>query len=315
MHKTKLSFVIACYRSENTIVSVIEEIRGVIASKSGYEFEVIAVNDCSPDAVLNVLSNYALMPQNREVKVIDLAKNVGKHAALMAGFAYATGDIVIGLDDDGQCPVDKLWDLLEPLQNEDYDISIAKYSQKKQTLVKNIGSKANDMMTCFLLGKPKDLQLSNFFACKNFVCREMLKYQNPYPYVDGLFLRTTSRIKNVAMEERARMSGTSGYTFIRSLKLWLNGFTAFSVKPLRIATAFGMLVSIIGVLVVIYTVIRKLFHPEVLAGYSSMMAAILLVGGIIMMLLGMIGEYVGRIYISINNSPQYVIRKTFNLDK
>ena len=143
----------------------------------------------------------------------------------------------------------------------------------------------------------------------------MLKYQNPYPYVDGLFLRTTSKIVNVPMEERDRLYGTSGYTFIRSLKLWLNGFTAFSVKPLRIATAFGMLLSILGFFVALYTVFRKILNPEILAGYSSLMAVLLMIGGIIMMLLGLIGEYVGRIYISINNSPQYVIRNALNCEK
>lgn len=314
MSKEKLSFVIPCYRSENTVLNVIQEIRRVLLQRPQYSYEIITVNDCSPDNVLGVLTSYANTPQNHDIKVIDLAKNVGKHAALMAGFSFACGDIVIGLDDDGQCPLDKLWDLISPLINGAYDIAIASYPQKKQSFLKNAGSRVNDLMACFLLGKPKDLKLSNFFACKKFVCKEMLKYQNPYPYVDGLFLRTTSKIANVSMEERDRLYGTSGYTFIRSLKLWLNGFTAFSVKPLRIATAFGMVISVVGVFVALYTIICKLLNPEILAGYSSLMAVLLIIGGIIMMLLGLIGEYVGRIYISINNSPQYVIRDALNCE-
>ena len=306
----KLSFVIPCYRSENTIISVIQEINLVLQHKSEYEYEIIAINDSSPDNVWYVLENLAKEYSN--IKAIDLAKNMGKHSAMMAGYSFAIGDIIVSLDDDGQCPVDKLWDLLAPLE-QGYDIAIARYPKKKQSAFKNFGSKVNDLMACFLIDKPKDLKLSNFYAIKRFVCQEVLRYHNPYPYVSGLFLRSTSKIKNVDMEERERIAGTSGYTFIKSLKLWLNGFTAFSVKPLRIATLVVFFTSLLGFLFAFYIVLRKIYFPDVAAGYSSLMAVQLFIGGIIMMCLGLIGEYVGRIYISLNNSPQYVIRKVVGL--
>lgn len=305
--KQKLSFVIPCYRSEHTVEAVIQEIFAVVGDKA--EVEIVAVNDCSPDDVLSVLKRIAV--QEPRLKVVDLAKNMGKHAALMAGYSQITGDIVLGIDDDGQCPTDKLWELLEPLEH-GYDISIARYPKKKQSEFKNFGSRVNAWMAEVLLGKPKDLALSNFWAFKRFVINEMLRYKNPYPYLDGLALRTTSRIANVDMEERERVTGTSGYTFKKSIKLWLNGFTAFSVIPLRFATVLGFLVALAGFLFAAFTVIRKLTYPGIAAGYSSLFAAILFIGGIIMVLLGLIGEYVGRIYISINNSPQYVIRETIN---
>jgi len=306
-----LSFVIPCYRSEDTIEAVIAEINNVMQQTDEYDYEIIAVNDCSPDNVLAVLKQLA--EKMSYVKVIDFAKNMGKGSAVMAGYSAAKGDIVINLDDDGQCPVDCVFDLIAPLAN-GYDVSIAKYFKKKQSTFKNFGSCINDLMSCALLDKPKDLQISNFMAVKRFICDEMLRYKNPYPYISGLFLRATSRVINVPMEERERISGTSGYTFVKSLKLLLNGFTAFSVKPLRLATFMGIISAVIGFVFAIYVVLRKLIYSEIAAGYSSLMAVLLFIGGIIMVCLGLIGEYVGRIYISLNNSPQYVIRQTINLD-
>lgn len=308
----KLSFVIPCYRSEDTIKSVIDEIICEMSKHPEFDYEIIAVNDRSPDNVLDKLREIA--KENRRVKVIDLAKNMGKHAAMMAGYSAVTGDIIVNLDDDGQCPLDHLWDLLAPL-DKGSDISIAKYPKKMESTFKRFGSRVNALMANLVIGKPKDLAISNFSAMKRFVCEEILRYQNPYPYIDGLFLRTTEKIINVDMEERERVSGSTGYTFRKSFSLWMNGFTAFSVIPLRIATAVGAICAFLGFACGIWTVIRKLCHPEILAGYSSIMALLLFIGGMIMLMLGLIGEYIGRIYICINNSPQYVIRKTFNFDE
>lgn len=308
----KFSFVIPCYHSELTIKDVIDEIRCKMMERSDCDYEIIAVNDCSPDSVLLILKELA--ENNGKLKVIDLAKNSGKHAAVMAGYSVAKGDVIINLDDDGQCPMDKLWDLIEPLNN-GYDISMAKYPEKKQSTFKNFGSKINAIMSQFLIGKPKSLYISNFSAMKRFVVDEIIRYDKPYPYIEGLMLRTTSKIYNVEMEERERAAGVGHYTFIKSLKLWLNGFTAFSVKPLRISTILGAICALIGFVFGTVTIINKLIHPEMQAGYSSTMAVLLFIGGMIMMMLGMIGEYIGRIYICINNSPQYVIRETVNIDR
>lgn len=308
----KLSFVIPCYGSEQTITLVIDEIRQWVQQHSVYTYEIIAVNDCSPDKVYNVLVNLAkTIP---ELKLIELAMNCGKHAAVMAGYKYVTGDVVVNLDDDGQCPIDKLDLLLEALAA-DNDVVLARYPVKKQSSFKNFGSWINELMARWLIKQPKGLQISNFSVMRRLIVNEILRYKNPYPYLAGLFLRATSRIVNVEMEERERIAGSSGYNFRKSLSLWLNGFTAFSVKPLRLATIIGFLTSFTGFLFAIYVVLRKVLYPEIAAGYSSLMAVQLFTGGVIMVCLGLIGEYVGRIYISINNSPQYVIRETVNIDE
>lgn len=289
------------------VCGVIEEIIKTVEGKN--PFEIIAVNDASPDNVLKELKEAA--KKDERIKVIDLAKNGGKHCALMAGYSRATGDIIVGVDDDGQCPVDCVYKLISPLE-EGYDIALAKYPLKKQSKIKNMGSYVNDKMACSFLGKPKDLKLSNFYAVKRFVLEEVLKYKNPYPYIDGLFLRSTDKIINVEMQERERKAGKSGYTFKKSLRLFMNGFTAFSVKPLRFSSILGFITALLGFLFAVAVVVKKAINPLVPSGYSSIMAVLLFVGGVIMMLLGVIGEYIGRIYISINNSPQYVIREEIN---
>lgn len=308
----KLSFVIPCYRSENTIQGVVDELYDILRQKNEYDYEIIAVNDCSPDNVYIKLQELA--KNNQKFKVINLAKNAGKHGALMAAFANVSGEYVICLDDDGQCPIDHLWELIEPLNN-GYDMSIARYPKKKQSAFKNFGSKINSLMTRVLLDKPKDCVFSNFVARKAFVCKEIIKYDNPFPYMEGLSLRVTNNIAFVPMEERSRVSGTSGYTFKKSLSLWVNGLTAFSVKPLRISSLVGVICALCGFVFGIVTIIRKLCMPNISAGWSSTVSILLFIGGLIMLMLGMIGEYIGRIYISINNSPQYVIKETINIDE
>ena len=169
-------------------------------------------------------------------------------------------------------------------------------------------------MAQWLIDKPKGLRIMSYFACKRYVIEDVKKYDNPYPYISGLLLRTTKRIGNVEIHHRERIEGKSGYTMKKLLLLWLNGFTAFSVKPLRIATITGALTAVAGFIYGLYIIINKLVHPMTPLGYSSTMAVLLFLGGMIMLMLGLIGEYIGRIYISINNAPQYVIRKSVNTE-
>lgn len=309
-----LSFVIPCYRSEKTIERVVREVIDKVSEREEYDYEIITVNDCSPDNVYEVLRKLAA--ENPKIKVINFAKNMGKHAAILAGYAVVKGDYVINLDDDCQCPVDELWNLLEPLLKDESDFTTALYHEKKESLVKKFGSRVNLWMTEVMLDKKKGDRLDNFSAMKRFVADEIVKYKNPYPYLEGLILRVTNRGKMVEMEQRERGDDNiSGYTLKKSLSLFVNGLTAFSIKPLRVAALSGVIFSIVGVLWGIYTVLRKIFMPEIPAGYSSMVAIMLFSSGLIMFMLGVIGEYVGRIYICLSDAPQYVIKETINLQK
>ena len=301
-----VSFVIPCYRSEKTLPAVVEEINVTMEKMVDYNHEIILVNDSSPDGTINTIRELCKTQSN--IIGIDLAKNFGQHAALMAGMRQAKGDIVVCLDDDGQTPADEVDKLLNKL-DEGYDVVYASYGKKKHSLFRNFGSKVNEIMTRVMLGKSKELYISSYFAAKRFVVDDMLRYEYSYAYVIGLVLRATKNIANVEVNHRSRTEGASGYTLKKLLGLWFNGFTAFSIKPLRIATIIGVLCAGGGFLYGLYTIVKRLLLPDIQAGFSALMSMLVFMGGMIMLMLGLIGEYIGRIYISMNNSPQYVIRE------
>lgn len=307
----KISFVIPCYNSQNTIGLVVDEIIEAVTSRDGYDYEIILVNDSSPDNVFQTITSLA--QNNKRIIGVDLARNFGQHSAIMAGFNFVTGDIVVCLDDDGQTPACEMFSLIDKLDVN--DLVFAKYNEKKHSAFRNFGSKLNDKMAQWLIGKPKKLKIMSYFACKRFVIDEVVRYKNSYPYISGLLLRVTNKVDNVEVKHRERIEGQSGYTIKKLFLLWVNGFTAFSVKPLRIATFIGCVTAIIGFIYGIYVVINKLINPLAPMGYSSMMSAMLFIGGMIMLLLGMIGEYLGRAYISLNNAPQYVVRTVLNSEE
>jgi undecaprenyl-phosphate 4-deoxy-4-formamido-L-arabinose transferase len=305
-----ISYIIPCYRSAETIRAVVEQIDETMATLSGKTHEIVLVNDGSPDETESVIRT--LCQEKSHLTGISFARNFGQHAALMAGFRQATGDIIVCLDDDGQTPADEAGKLLAAIEA-GADVAYARYIQKQHSGLRNLGSRLNDWMTRIMLGKPKKLYLSSYFAVKAFIADEIRRYDGAYPYVIGLVLRATKNIVNVDINHRPRLSGASGYTLGKLFSLWLNGFTAFSIKPLRLATLIGAISAISGFLYAIYTVIKKLFiQPEGLTiGFSALMCAILVLGGLILLMLGILGEYIGRMYINMNNSPQYVIRETF----
>lgn len=305
----KISYVIPCYKSALTIGGVVEEIQTTMKTLPQYSYEIVLVNDCSPDNTFEVIEE--LIGKYNNICGINLAKNFGQHAALLSGFHYITGDIIVCLDDDGQTPADEVGKLLNEIEN-GQDVVYAKYDHKKHSLFRNFGSVINEKMAQFLLDKPKELYVSSYFAARRFVIEEMMHYDKSYPYMIGLVLRTTKRISNVTVNHREREVGSSGYTFSKLFGLLMNGFTAFSVKPLRMATWIGVACAFLGFVYGIYTIIKKLVNPMVPVGFSSLMAAIMFIGGMILLMLGLMGEYIGRVYISMNNAPQYVIREIVN---
>lgn len=304
----KISFVIPCYRSSKTLPGVVAEIEETMQKLPDYRHEIVLINDCSPDDTFETIRQ--LCRENKRITGISLAKNFGQHAALMAGFHHVSGDIVICLDDDGQTPACEADSLICAIED-GADVVYARYAHKHHSGFRNLGSRVNELMTRVMLGKPKELYVSSYFAARKFVVEEMLHYENSYPYVIGLVLRTTKNIVNVDVNHRDRQAGESGYTMKKLMALWFNGFTAFSVKPLRIATAAGVVCAVCGFLYGIYTIIKKIFikPPGLVTGFSALMSVIVFMGGMLMLMLGLVGEYMGRVYISMNSSPQFVIRE------
>ncbi len=315
MNKELISFVIPCYNSTKTLGAVIEEITMTMSKKmEQYNYEIILVNDCSPDGT-TYQAICDLAEKDEHIRGIDLAKNFGQPSAVMAGLNQAKGDYIVCGDDDGQTPFCDL-PLLFAKLDEGYDVIEAKYAQReKRSWFRKLGTFMNESMATWLINKPKGIVLTTYWVIRRFVADEMIKYHNSYPYLGGLMMRATQRVCNVDIVHRARLEGKSGYNIRKMLDLWLSGFTSFSVKPLRITSFFGVFVAFLGVIAGVVTIIRKILNPSILAGYSSLMAVMLILFGILFVMLGMLGEYVGRVYMSLNNTPQYVIRHKVNCDE
>ena len=310
--KKTVSVVIPCYRSEHTLRGVIDELTEAMRGLSAYAYEVILVNDGSPDRVEEVIR--ALATERENVTGISFARNFGQHAALMAGLKEAKGEYIVCMDDDGQTPADEIGSLLAALEKGS-DVVYAKYTKKMHSGFRNLGSRVNDAMTRLMLGKPKELYVSSYFAAKRFIIENVLTYEGAYPYVLGLILRTTKNIANVEVTHRGRSEGVSGYTLRKLFSLWMNGFTAFSILPLRLSTLIGGVCACAGFIYGVYTVVKRFINPAVPMGFSSLMSAVVFIGGMIMVMLGMIGEYVGRMYLSMNRTPQYVIREVYGHER
>lgn len=303
----KVSIVIPCYNSEDTISYVVDEIIAVI--NKVIDYEIILVNDGSTIELWNIIISI-VNKYSGKVKGINFAKNFGQHAALMAGYRAAKGDIIIQMDDDGQCNPVGILPLIDKIK-EGYDVAFAKYPEEKKTKFRSIGSEFNRRMCISLINMPGDLHPTSFAAFRRFIVEEMIKYDKPYPYIGGLIFRSTTNICNVEVEHRERMSGKSNYKLKNLFKLWLNGFTAFSVKPLEIASLSGVVIALIGIIYAVFIIVRRLLGGPVLAGWSSLVALTLILDGFLLMMLGLVGEYIGRIYICLNNAPQYVIREQY----
>ncbi|MBQ9211594.1 MAG: glycosyltransferase family 2 protein [Clostridia bacterium] len=300
----RISCVIPCYHSQLTIADVVADIHQVMAAHGQQDYEIILVNDNPPDETWDTIQR--LRREDARVHGLCFSRNFGQHSALMAGYRQVTGDIVVSLDDDGQNPPAEMFRLIDAVDGK-HDVVYADYPRKQHTWFRNLGSRMTNRMFTWMLEKPKELYLASYWAAKRFVIDEMIRCESPFPFVDGLALQTTTRIINVPVDHLPRAEGESGYSVFSLLRLWTNAFTSFSVKPLRIATMVGFVTAFAGLVVGLILVIMKLRGMDFNEGWTSLVALMLFLFGVLMAMLGLVGEYVGRIFISINRRPQYVI--------
>lgn len=305
----EISIVIPVYNSENSISLVVNGIIKILQGK--YEFEIILVNDNSRDKSLEICKS--LCDDFRFIRLLSFSKNYGQHSAIMAGFNYAHGDYVVCMDDDLQNPPEEIIKLIDKIKNTNYDVVFSKYEDLKESSFRKFGSKINNIMANRLIEKPKDIYLTNYYIIRKFVVKEMIKYKGPYPYIVGLIFRITINIGTVEVKHNERKIGKSNYNFKKLISVWLNGFTNFSIKPLRIATFLGFIISIISFAFMLETIIKKLLNPQIFIGWTSLIVAVMFFGGTQLIFIGIIGEYIGRVFLSINNKPQYVIKEKLNL--
>ena len=300
-----LSIVIPCYRSEKTIGKLVRMTREVLLGL-GYEPEFVLVNDCSPDGTFAEIVK--LRDELPHIVGVDFAKNFGQHAAILAGMRHVSGSLVMIMDDDMQTHPSQCETLLNAL-TPDLDVVFGEYEHRKQAWWRRLGSEFNVWTKRVLAHYPKDIVPSNFMVMRRYVADAIAAYGAPYPLTLGLIFRATSKVGNVSVKHFDREVGKSGYTFKSLVKLWSNVIN-FSLVPLRVATITGAIMGGVGLLFALYILIRKLLNPAIQMGWSSLMVTILVCSGLTILFLGIVGEYVGRIFMTINDVPQFVIRNT-----
>ena len=298
-----VSVVIPCYRSEQTIEKVVSLTRKELRDR-GYSTQFVLVDDCSPDETFDAIDK--LSQRGDDVLGVGLAKNFGQHGAILSGLNHAEGDIVVLMDDDMQTHPSQIGTLLAALSDR-VDVVIAKYPAHKEAAWRRLGSAFWRWTMRVMTGSPKEIELTSFVVMRGWVARQLTEYKGPYPVVQGLIFRVTSRVVNAEVTHFDRESGTSGYTLKSLVRLWSNVLN-FSLMPLRITTMCGVVMGASGIIGALVLVIRKLIYPDIPVGWSSIMVAMLTFAGIVLFALGMVGEYVGRIFMTSNDSPQFVER-------
>ena len=299
----ELSVVIPVYNAEETIAKLIEALS---SSLSGVDFEVVLVNDSSRDRSEEICTNLA--ERHNNITFVSLRKNFGEHNAVMCGLNFCEGDYVVVIDDDFQNPPEEILKLLAEIKR-GYDVVFSKYKDKQHHVLRNLGSTLNDYVATWLIGKPKDLYLSSFKIMSRGLVKEVIKYDGPNPYIDGLVFRNTNNISSILVHHNQRETGRSGYTFRKLVSLYLNMFINFSIMPLRVFTVLGVITFLLGVVLAILFIWERIHRPGMTPGWASLAVIVLLTSGFQAVFLGLMGEYLGKLYQKENGVPQWVIKK------
>jgi glycosyltransferase involved in cell wall biosynthesis len=306
MNKKEYNFsiVIPLYRSELNIPYLLQRLENLPTSEP---WNVVFVDDGSPDNTYQTIKD---LMQNSPIHAILVrhARNFGEHNAVLTGYRYASGDYILNLDDDLQNPPEEVLRMLQYARENNFDVVYGKYKSKKHASWRNTGSLFANLTAKFLLDINGTEYLSSFRCVSLLIAKNITHYKGPYVYIDGILSQLTSSISSIDVNHDERYVGKSNYNIRRLIRLWLVILTGFSLMPLRIAILIGISTALIGASGLIYALITSIYDRFQIPGWTSIISAILFFGGIQCLLLGVLGEYIGRIYLAISGKPQSLVR-------
>ena len=306
-----ISVVIPCYYSEKMIAKVVTLTREELV-KGGYRYEFVLVNDASTDGTFEEISKLAA--EDPHVVGVNCGKNLGQHSAIMAGLQRTRGDYIMLMDDDMQTHPSQCLKLVDKIATGEYDVVFAKWTEHREALWRRMGSAFADWSMRIMVKRPKWVYSSNFLIMSRHIRDEVIRYTGPFVYVQGLIFRCASRFANVDVQHFDREQGTSGYTMKTLIRLW-STILNFSMMPLRLAAVLGMVLGVVGLILGIVIIAMKMLDPTMVAGWPSLMATVLFCSGLLMLSVGLVGEYLGRVFMTVNNAPQYVVREVVDRRK
>lgn len=307
-----ITVAIPCYRSKNTLPAVVDEIRNTINARPGYDYQIVLVNDCSPDDTLDVIRD--MCQEDRKIIGIDLSRNKGQANARMAAFDYIDGDYAVFMDDDGQHPACEMFRLIEKLE-EGYDLVTGYFPHVENSLMKKITSRISTYIFESTGKRPKGAVSSSYFAINRLMIDNLKEYRCPFPSVFGYLYQITNRIAKVELEHRKRAGGSSGYTFGKRLQLFIRSMVNFSLAPLQLAYKLAMVCGALGGVTFVVSLLWFLIWGLDTVGLWMLASLMLVLTAVVLAMMGLMGEYLGRAYLILSEQPRFIIREVINSPK
>ena len=303
----KASIIIPAYNCENTIKKLVDELFLTFTDEN---IEIVIINDASSDNTHKICINLYEKFKHK-LTYARLMKNSGEHNAVMAGLRLSQGEKVFIVDDDFQNPPTELKKIYEFSYNNDYDVVYSKYPQKKHNIFRNIVSKFSNICANFFINKPKNIYLSSFKSINKSVVKKIINYDGPDPYIDGLIFDITSNIGEIEVNHYNRLTGKSGYTFRKLLKLFSNLLFNFTLIPVRFLTIMGLVMIFFSAIYILVIILEKIYNPSIPQGFATIVILLVFFFGLNLFFLGVLGEYIGKILKTVNKKPQYSISKIY----
>ena len=304
-----ISVVVPCYRAESHIVAVVTEMVEVLEPVFAQQFEIILVDDASKDDTFGRIRE--LGARFCQVRGIQLAVNAGQGGATVVGLKAARGDVIVYVDDDGEAPFPEVIQLYKAISNGS-DIAVASYEKPRQFGIRKVGSSINAWLVQRLNPRQPKMALANFWAVSDTVARYMAAYPGPAPFLDQLLLHSSSHIETISVKPRFTLSTKSRYSIGALVSLQLSGVASMSLLPLRLAFGAGVLMLCVGLVFAGVAIAARVSGASTQSGFAALVALQVALMGSQFVFLGVLGEYVGRIFQTIMGSGVRVIRDTVN---
>ena len=302
------SVVVPVYNSEHTLHELYERVSKVFDETLHEDFEMILVDDGSKDHSYEVMEE--LHDKDNRVKIIQQARNFGQHPALLCGFKYVKGDFIITMDDDLQHPPEEIPKLVQVMnERDDVDVIIAKYEGRKHNIIRRMGTWVSVYATSKMLKKPRDLEITSFRLIRRFIVDAIVKMDVHLPQIGNLLVQTSNRIINVSVHHDARKYGKSGYSFKRLAKDLIYDITTNSAFPLIVVRDLGITSFVISVVLALFYLIRYFLYGVSVEGWTTLVLFMLGYNGVILLSIGIIGEYLMHILDEAKKMPNYVERR------
>lgn len=306
-----ISIVVPVFNSSQTLAVLVERLMGTM-EKLGMSYELLFVDDGSQDDSWQTLCQLHRDHPDRVV-AIQLMRNFGQHNALMCGFRHSQGRCVVTLDDDMQNPPEEIPRLIQAIGDRNLDLVYGVPEQKRHSSWRNVGSWV--VRTVFRIMFRTRISIGSFRIMRRELVESIFSYTLNFTFVDGLLAWNTQRIGQVTVNHQPRKTGRTGYSLSKLVVLALNLFTNFSLLPLQVVSFVGFIAATAGLVTGMFYLVASLLHGISVPGYASIIVSILVLGGIQLLSLGMIGEYVGRLHLNVNRKPQYTIRKAIHASR